>query len=91
MDGDKLVATPYLPGEKLKKRKEKEIKKRKKKKPRGYIPKAMVKTDIAAYDPQLSFNEAEFLQNPGIANHMMNMKGLCLVGNASQPTARQQV
>ena len=83
MEGDKLVATPFLPGEKLKKKKERELKKKKKKKPRGYIPKAMVKTDIAAYDPTLSFNEAEFLQNPSIAKDMMNIKGLCLVGNAS--------
>lgn len=51
MEGDKLVATPFLPGERLKKRKEKEIKKRKKKKPRGYISKPMVRTDIAAFDP----------------------------------------
>ena len=91
MEGDKLVATPFLPGERLKKRKEKEEKKKKKKKPRGYIPKQMVKTDIAAYDPTLSFNEAEFHMNPDIAKDLVNIKGLCLVGNASQPTARQQV
>ena len=51
MAGDKLIATPFLPGERIKKRKEKEMKKKKKKKPRGYIPRPMVRTDIAAYDP----------------------------------------
>ena len=87
MAGDKLVATPFLPGERIKKRKEKEMKKKKKKKPRGYIPRPMVKTDIAAYDPQLSFNTQEYHKNPDIAKELMNVKGLCLVGNASQPTA----
>ena len=92
MDGDKLIATPFLPGERLKKRKEKEMKKKKKKKTRGYVSKPMVKTDIAAHDPCTSFTEAEYHQNPEIARQMQtlnNVKGLCLVGNASQPTARQ--
>ena len=61
MEGDKLVATGLLPGERMKKRREKELKKRRKKKARGYIPKPMTKTDITAFDPQTSFTEREYL------------------------------
>ena len=64
LEGDKLIATVYEVSERRRKRDKKRESKKKKnrdkpKKPAGFMPPPMVRTQIAAFDPQLSYAENE--------------------------------
>lgn len=91
LEGDKLVASLYeAPPSRIKGKREKKQKKKadkdKPKKTAGFVPQPMIRTEIAAYDPSLSYadNEPEardkvrYMQSQQVFTHHP----------ASQPTAR---